>query len=160
MKIRSEVYKELRDRLLEKMPDLQYVDLQKGQFDNKQKNYPIPLPACLVEFKQVQWSESTGGQLGDCTISIRLYIDHVTDSFNGAEQEEETIKLLDNLDNIYENMQGYSGENFNPLNRISDTIVGYGERYVCYQTDFQTTLFHNDAPQKTGKIEEVKFKFD
>jgi len=159
MKIRSEVYKQIRDRLLEKMSELQYVDLQKGQFTSKPQNYPIPLPACLVEFKPVQWSEATGGQLGDSAISLYLYIDHVTDSFDGAEQEEETIQLLDNLDQLYECMQGYSGKNFSPLNRISDAVAGYGERYVCYRTNFQTTLFHSDHPQKTGKIESIKFKF-
>ena len=159
-KIRSKVYKQVRDRLLEKMPDLQYVDLQKGQFNNKPQNYPIPLPACLVEFRPVQWSKSTGGQLGDGIISFYLYIEHVTDSFNGAEQEEETINLLDKLDELYECMQGYSGENFNPLNRKSDAIAGYSEGYVCYRTDFQATLFHEDAPQKTGKIKDVKFKFN
>ena len=160
MKIRSAVYKQIRDRLLAEIPKLQYVDLQKGQFNNKQQNYPIPLPACLVEFRPVQWSQSTGGQLGDCIVSIYLYIDHVTDSFDGAEQEEETINLLDNLDDIYDCMQGYSGENFSPLNRETDVVVAYGERYVCYRTDFQTILFHSDAPQKTGKIESVKFKFN
>jgi hypothetical protein len=159
MKIRSNVYKEIRDRLLDKLPFLQYIDLQKWQFNNKAQNYPVPLPACLVEFKQVQWSQTTGGQLGDCTLSLYIYIDHVTDSFDGAEQETETINLLDYLDQLYECMQGFSGEKFAPLNRISDTIASYESRYVCYRIDFQTTLFHDDAPQKTGKIDEVNFKF-
>ncbi len=159
MKIRSEVYKQIRDKLKQGMPALQYVDLQKGQMNNKPQNYPVPLPACLVEFRQPNWSESTGGQLGDCYIRFYLYIDHVTDSFDGAELENETIELLDNLDELYELMQGFSGENFNPLNRITDDIVEYKDRYVCYRTDFRTTLFHNDKIEKTAKKPEVKMNY-
>ena len=158
MKIRSKVYKEVRDRLLAGMPGL-FVDLQKGQMSNKSQNYPIPLPACLIEFKQVGWSNTTGGQLGDSLLSFHLFIDHVTDSFNGSEREEQTIALLDKLDELYETMQGCSGEYFSPLNRTTDAVVEYRDRYVYYRMDFQTTLTHNDAPQKTTIKTEPKFKF-
>jgi hypothetical protein len=159
MKIRSVVYKQIRDKLLSSMSCLQYVDIQKGQMNNKTQNYPIPLPACLIEFQRVSWSETTGGQLGDATVSLYLYLDHVTDSFNGAEQENKTIELLDKQDIIHESMQGYAGECFNPLKRVSDSIMEYKDRYLCFRIDFQTTLFQNNPEQKTGKKTNIKFNF-
>ena len=103
----SEVYKAIRDRLLSGMT-IAYVDMQKGQFVNKSQNYPVPLPCCLIEFRQVNWSSSTGGQIGETVISIYMYIDHVTDSYNESEHENKTIELLDKLDNMYERLGGYS----------------------------------------------------
>ena len=146
--IRSKVYKSIRDRLKEKMQALVYVDLQKGQLSKKQQNYPVPLPACLVELNSANWTNTTGGQLGEPKISLYLYLDLVTDSFDGSELENETIEILDAQDELYEIMQGFSGEDFSPLSRTSDMIYEYGERYVCYRMDFQTTLFHDDEPPK------------
>lgn len=159
MKIRSKVYKDIRDKLLAEMPELQFVDLQKGQMSNKEQNYPIPLPACLVEIRPAQWSNATGGQLGDATISLYLYLDLVTDSFDAAERENETIDILDNLDRVYEVMEGFDGVVFHPLNRIADAIVEYGKRYVCYRTDFKTTFIHDDPAQIVEQKPKVKFKF-
>jgi hypothetical protein len=141
------------------MPDLKFIDLQKGQMEKKEQNYPMPLPACLVEFKQVNWSNTTGGQLGDSTISVYLYVDLVTDSFNNSELENETIDLLDNLDKVYESLQDFSGDSFGPLNRTDDAIQEYGKRYVCYRTDFRTTLLRYDSEQKTAETPGVKIGF-
>ena len=76
---RSKVYKDIKDRLLEQLPELEYVDLQKGQFSNKAQDHPIPLPAILIEFRPVNWSDSTGGQLGDAVISCLLYTSDAAD---------------------------------------------------------------------------------
>ncbi len=157
---RSKVYKDIKNRLLEQLPELQFVDLQKGQFSNKTKNHPIPLPAILIEFKPVNWSNTTGGQLGDTLISLHYYLDLVTDSFNDSEAENETIEILDNLDALYDEIDGYAGDDFNPLSRITDAITEYKEGYVVYRTDFTTTLFQNKAVQQTASKPEPKFKFN
>ena len=82
-----------------------------------------------------------------------MYIDHVTDSYNESEHENKTIELLDKLDNMYETLRGYSGKGFNPLRRISDAVVEYKDRYVCFRTDFSTTLFatHNTETETVTK---------
>ncbi len=140
--MRSRVYTEIRNRLLEKLPQLQYVDLQKGQFDKPQQNYPIPLPAALIEIKPKEWSNAaTGNQMGETIVSIYLYHDLVTDSFNGAEQEAETIKLLDTQDDVFQALECFDSDEFQPLSRISEHEPYYGDRYVCFGTDFKTLLY-------------------
>jgi hypothetical protein len=157
---RSKVYKEIQTRLLKQLPDLQYVDMQKGQFAKIQQNYPIPLPACLIEFGTVTWSNAeNGSQLGKTTVRVYHYVDLVTDSFDGAEQESETIKLLDVQDSAFEALEGYDGEDFNPLNRINDQPPQYGERFICFRTDFATTLFVTKKRQK-APLPKPKFKFN
>lgn len=100
--LRSKIYKAIRDHSKSMLPYLQACDLQKGQFINPKKNYPLPLPAMLVEFQGFRFTNLLGHkQKGDGTISIYLYLDLVTDSLDGAEQENETIELLDYMDRVY-----------------------------------------------------------
>ena len=60
--------------------------------------------------------------MGEMTVSVSLYLDLVTDSFNGAEQKTETIALLDKQDELFEALDGFDGEDFNPLNRVSEQL--------------------------------------
>ena len=71
----------------------------------------------------MNWSNMEAGhQLGEMTVSVSLYLDLVTDSFNGAEQKTETIALLDKQDELFEALDGFDGEDFNPLNRVSEQL--------------------------------------
>lgn len=161
MNIRSEIYKELKAEIKAKMPDLQYIDLQKRQFEKADQNYPIPLPACLVEFKPVTWSNTIGEQIGDAIICLHLYVDIVTDSFDGSEAEDDTINILDNQDNLHDTMQGFSGTHFAPLNRSYDNPPQYGIRYICYPVDFKTVITcPADQIITTAERPEPKFKFN
>lgn len=160
--LRSKVYLQIKERLQEKLPELQFIDLQKGQFVKPQQNYPIPLPACLIEFKPVTWSNAESGtQLGKTLISVYLYLDLVTDSFDNAEQEQETIELLDQQDSIFETLQGLDSEDFAPLNCINEEPAKYDvQRGMYFRTDFATE-FYRSLIKETNKVPKPKpnFKF-
>lgn len=142
------------------MPILQYIDLQKGQMARKDQNYPIPVPACLIEIKPTRWSSTGGGQLGQTTVSLYLYMDSVTDTFDNAESES-SVEILDNLDTLYEVVQGLYGQYFNPLNRVSDAVVEYRDRTVCFRTDFETVLLQSieNVVEQTAQTPTPKFNF-
>jgi len=142
------------------MPILQYIDLQKGQMARKDQNYPIPVPACLIEIKPTRWSSTGGGQLGQTTVSLYLYMDNVTDTYDNAESES-SVEILDNLDTLYEVVQGLYGQLFNPLNRVSDAVVEYRDRTVCFRTDFETVLLQSieNIVEQTAPTPTPKFKF-
>lgn len=159
MGIRSSIYKAIRDRLKDSIPGLAYIDLQKGQFKNKTQNYPVPLPSILVEFKSTRWHDTSGEQIGDSVISLHYYVDIVTDSFDTAEQESETIEILDSLDQLYKTMQGFSGEKFNPLDRTDDSTDDYGERFIHFRADFKTAIFEQNPETPTTQKPKIKFKF-
>ena len=140
--MRSEIYKAIRDRLKEQLPALQFIDLQKGQFVQPAQNYPVPLPAALVNITPANWSNMEAGrQMGETTVSVSLYCDLVTDSFDGAEQEAETVAMLDMQDAVFDALEGFDGENFNPLNRTDEQAPQYGTRCVCYTINFKTVIY-------------------
>lgn len=142
MRIRSEIYKTIK-QALESLPELKFIDVQKGQMNRSTENYPLPLPAALVEFKPCTWSNTGDYQIGDLMISVYLYIDLVTDSFDSSESEHETDNLLDLQDLMFETLQGLSNVHLASLNRVSDAIVEYRNQFVCYRVDFKTEIQHD-----------------
>jgi hypothetical protein len=139
--LRSDIYKAIRDHAKMTLPYLRVCDLQKGQFVNPEQNYPLPLPALLVEFQGFRFVNlGEQQQKGDGTVSIYLYINLVTDSLAGAERENETIALLDYMDGIYQTFEGFRIEGMTPLNRISEAKPQYGKRFIMFRVDFTTTV--------------------
>jgi hypothetical protein len=154
--IRSKVYNEIKDRLKEGFEGvLKHVDLQKQQFRNPSENFPIPMPAALIEFKPVSWSNIDDGQIADQVISVYLYLDLVTESFDEAEQEENTLLLLNSQDKIYEVLQESSGDYHGSMICINDQVHEYGPGYICFKADFKTLIERSHAPitQTTARPE-------
>lgn len=148
---RSKVYIEIRDRLKERMAQLKTVDLQKGQFKNQQQHLPVPMPAALIELRPLDWQHATGGQIADAVASVSLYLDLVTDSFDEAEQNDETLAILDSLDELNEALSGFSGTDFGSAMRLRDGVDHYGADYVCLKADFRFALFDNKPVRRIAK---------
>ena len=138
---RSDLYKKLRDISKSKLPDLAYVDLQKGQFKRIAENYPIPMPALLFEFSDFDFSNVlNNGQIGSATVSACLYLDLVTDSFDTCELENESLELMDRADEIFNALQGESCELFSKLIRKREAKPEYGTRYIMLRTEFTCSV--------------------
>ncbi len=137
---RSILYKSIRDIVREKLPWIQYVDLQKGQFQKPAEHYPIPLPALLVEYADTRYSNVLrSAQLGESNITLWLYLPCVTDSFDGAELEDETLQLLDKADSLYQALHGELAGGY-MLTRITDYKPVFDNNTVCFRCDYAITL--------------------
>lgn len=138
---RSKIYKPLRDQAIVGMPYLQFRDLQKGQMNKPRENYPIPLPALFIEIGDVRFSNLLEHQQkGEVMISMYLYMDMVTDSFDTAELENETIELLDHMDDVFQTFEGFAVPGLTPLVRQTEYRPQYGARFIMFRVDFTTTL--------------------
>ena len=163
---RSKIYKPLRDQALEGMPYLQFRDLQKGQMQRPRENYPIPLPALFIEIGDLRFSNLLEHQQkGDGIISIYLYMDLVADSFDGAELENETIELLDHMDDVFQTFEGFVVPGLTPLVRQTEYKPQYGTRFIMYRVDFTTTIDSGkmieriSVPKGKPEIEVKPFQF-
>lgn len=155
---RSKIYKPLKDQAIVGMPYLVFRDLQKGQMARAKDNYPIPLPALLIDIGDVRFSNlSEHQQKGDCVISIYLYMDLVTDSFDSAEMENETIELLDHMDDVFQTFEGLAIPGLTPLVRQTEYKPQYGTRFIMYRVDFTTTL---DSGKKIEQTTTTKPEVD
>lgn len=156
---RSDIYKALRDHAQTTIPFLQYIDLQKGQMQYPKQNYPLPLPALLIEIGQVSWTNlASHNQIGELIIKISLYQDNQADSFSGAELEKESLSLLNNDDLVFAAFEGFSTQDLQPLVRQRDGDPEYGKRYMCFTTEFKTVIEQGISPE-TQTIEKPPLKF-
>ena len=147
MSVRKETYKAIRDRIVAEMPWIRSIDLQKGQMETLSKTYPLPLPCALIEIGAVTWDNYiTLSQLGQATISIFVYFDHSGDSLKGSEMENESLKLMDQMDDVFQKISDLSGSAFKRLVRTGDQVVKYRPRMVVFRCDFSTTLVDSINP--------------
>ena len=159
---RSELYRAIKSEALAKMPNLAYVDLQKGQLENP-NGYPLPLPALLIEFRDATYKNlARHSQIADTTIRMYLVVDLVTDSFNDAELESETVSMLDLQDELYNTMEGLALPKATALIRECDLGVEYGIRNMTFTTDFSTavTVIDDRKSYTKTKIDNIAITTD
>lgn len=137
---RSVIYRAIRDRVKERLPWVLYIDMQKGQLRNPSDNYPIPLPALLVEMKDADTTGMLGGgQLAELEVRVHLYIDLVTDSFDTSMQEDETIGILDRWDELNAALHDFTFE-AGRFTRFRELAPEYGDRFLMLQTDYKVLV--------------------
>ncbi len=143
--MQTEIYQAIHDRLCSQLPFLQYVDLQKGQFDEESAMAALPTPAALIEFKQIDWAGATAGgyYMGVAFIAIHLYQNPVNPDFNANDRKAESLMLLHRQDELFRALEKFSGNHFQPLIRTGETILS-GTTFAGSCTEFKTTLY--DAP--------------
>jgi hypothetical protein len=148
----KDIYLRIKKTAEKEMPYLQYIDLQKKQFEKATENYPIPIPALLVEFKGADFSNiGKQGQIGDSSVNIYFYKNLVTDTFNDAELESETLELLDVKDKLFQVFQGLKIASTSRLIRKSESDFVFENDYVYFWATF-TFVQYEKKKECLGKI--------
>ncbi len=136
------LYTQIRDKIKELAPA--WIDLQKGQFLNQKENYPIPLPAVLIKLGRIRWEEfSKKNQRGELTITISQYLASATDTFADSESESTSLQILQSSDDVYEKINGLSGDFFSPLERLTDSDIDYGNGFILIETEYKVSIFQD-----------------
>ena len=144
------VYEAVRDKIASSMTWVKAIDLQKGQFDLAQENYPLPLPCALIEIKPTVWENLLNRrQEGKTVISVYLYLASVGDTVKGSSSETTSLAILDNFEDVFMNLTDLAAPSFQRLVRIWDGIIKYHADYVCYRMDFQSVLYEQIEPKTT-----------
>jgi|GEM_PF-6841167 len=66
-------YLEIGQHIFDMMPEIEWIDRDKGQIDHEEEFNSILCPAVLLDFGETNWTGlSRGNQLGDLTITTKL----------------------------------------------------------------------------------------
>lgn len=141
--MRAELYKVIKDKISSEAAFVEWVDLDRGQLDNGERELALSLPSVLIGFETIPYSEqaSRGEQRGTVTVSITLVQENFKDSFEGSSEVDESLELLQNVDALYRILQGHRGTFFTALTRTSVEKTQYDQHLVIDTILFQTTVF-------------------
>lgn len=97
------LYLSLVNRLQQKISQKLWIDLEAGQLESMDKQYPIQLPAVFIDLQDCTFvTQGQGLQYGDMNISLRVAFDVYKD-FHGDSPDVKTagdqLKLLNQIHN-------------------------------------------------------------
>ncbi|MBQ9187340.1 MAG: hypothetical protein IJ144_05905 [Prevotella sp.] len=110
--MRKQLFLAIVNRLTEKVPELQFIDLWNEQLATIQGN-TWPLPAVFIEFEQYDVHQQAN-HVRTAEISVRLHIITRAVNYNGSKDERmnQALAIFDLIDNINAAMQGLCGDCF------------------------------------------------
>ncbi|MDX1903781.1 MAG: hypothetical protein SFU27_06435 [Thermonemataceae bacterium] len=96
-----------------------FVDFWNNQ-PAKQAENVLLTPAVFLEFADINFSyQSSGVQTASVKLNTHIVLECYSDSFEGAESQEQALVLYDFVEQVYLSLQGFSQDNFTALNRIA-----------------------------------------
>lgn len=122
------LYAAIRDQVKQELTGVKWIDLDSGQLDNPEQNYPFPFPAVFIDFPNIDWQDA-GERMQDgdvqvnCRIAFRIYNQtHGNTQDNAYDTFTKAMDALAMVTTIHSKLQGFSdGLTFNRLSRISTT---------------------------------------
>lgn len=137
-------FEKVKQRLIDRVPEIKSIDLFNGQIENEKKENPIQFPACFIEFQSIDWtSKGRGIQQGIAAvkfyIAIETYKTGITGSATAALSDTSILELITK---IHVALNGFDDELFTPLARSSeqqdighDNVLVWGVVYMTQLTD-------------------------
>lgn len=123
---------------------LEYIDLQRGQFDQDEKNYPNVFTAALIQVMPILYQTMTENQQeGECTFHVDFFCkDGWMNQFNNQQDPNHGLIEIDVLDEINASIQFLNGESFKPVQLINEEELRINDHGIMsYRLTFSTKIY-------------------
>ena len=142
----QDLYVELAERIVEKMPEIQWVDLWHNQVGFLAEEHPFGTPAVFIGLRSSQTNDiGELVQVVDLQVDFYLYYETFLDTFQGAYNQEGALAFTKSLDALFGNFHGTSGKNYSSMRRVAFAPVDTGTAGNLYQVTFECKLSDNSA---------------
>lgn len=142
----QDLYLELAERISEKLPEIQWIDLWHNQVGFLAEEHPFGTPAIFIGFRSAQINDiGELVQIVDLQVDFYLYYETFLDTFKGAYNQEEALEFTKSLDALFGNFHGTSGRNYSSMRRIAFAPVDTGTAGNLYQVTFECKLHDRSA---------------
>ena len=138
---RKELFIKIKETLMQ-IPELELIDLDRGQL--KGSKYPQLFVAALIRIKRIDWETMTEHhQEGTASVDVTLYCrDGWADQHQNTGDLQHGLIEIDLLDKIAEKLQFLKGEQFKPLQQISDEEdIQSMQGIFAYKQSFSTMIY-------------------
>lgn len=138
------------------IPQLELVDLQRGQFDQGSINYPDMYTAALIRVNPINYETMTQGiQEGTCSIDVFFYCkDGWMDQHQDTADPEHGLIEIDLLDVIAEKLQFLTGDYFKPLQQTEENEEELNAQGIlCWSLSFSTIIYRRMNERKYNQVQ-------
>lgn len=161
MQFWTELYKELATKITENIPEVKWVDLWHNQVNFLEDEHPFPTPAVFLSFRSRQ-IEDAGLKVQSVKLQVDffLYYETFLDTFQGAYNQDASLRFIDTLDHLYALFHGTDGNNYSNLRRIAFNPVDTGNAGNLYQLSFECLLQDYSAMKEfiDGQVKGIDIK--
>ena len=155
------LYRSIVKQLQTKVTQQQlWIDLEAGQLEAMDENYPMQFPAVFIDLANCQWQDlSDGRQMGLLEINIRIAIDVYHDFHGDAPSLKDAADQLKLINQVHAALHTFGGGiiladdseteyidiHFSPLTRTSSNAERRADGLKVYQMTYTTENYDNHA---------------
>ncbi len=146
---RKELFTAVKNAL-NTIPQLEYVDLYRKQFENDGKDFGQYFTACLIRISSIKYETMTEqNQEGNTQIDVIFYCkDGWMHQHNKTSDPDDGLTEIDLLDAIAEKLQFLKGEQFKPLHQTEDETEDISmSPMMSYRQTFKTMIYRRINPR-------------
>lgn len=137
------IYTELVKHLRQQVPELRFIDLDRGQLEYPAENYVLLFPAVLLRIDAITWGNiGEGLQEGDLSLQARVCFETWDDinSLTPDEFFERGVENMDITDKVVRALHGLAGSNFNPLQGASTAQEFRNDGLLVFSETFRALV--------------------
>lgn len=160
----TELYKEIAEKITEKLPEIKWVDLWHDQVSFLISELPFDTPAVFIGFATLS-TEDRGILVQDCDTQIDMYLffETFSDTYWGSYNQERALDFLQSLTRLHALFHGKSGENYSGMRRVDmrrEESGGAGNLYrisfQCVITDYSAQALYDEMQDVNRELETKK----
>lgn len=153
MTVRKEIFVKIKT-ILEQIPEIELVDLQRKQFSAPQDGAPTYNTAALVELKSMSWGSIMGQkQEGTATVDVVLYVKNGWSGQNGVTNHDDfDLVEIDLHEKIIKRLQSLKGDAFKPIQLTAETAEEAVNEMMCYRLAFTTDVYRDLSLVYTNRL--------
>lgn len=155
----KELYKELAEKLTNKIGAIQWVDLWNSQVYNLENEHPFPAPAVFLAFRSQSMADAgLKVQEVEAQVDVFVFYETFADTFKGSFNQSDALGFLDILDEVNALFHGSSGTNYSSMRRVSFSPIDTGGAGNLWSVTYTCKLMDYSAKKEweSGKFADVE----
>ena len=140
MNVRKNIYNTVLNRLTE-LDIYKWIDLYKGQINSKD-SYPTGFPCAFISIRSIPYEDMTlGVKEGNLTLDVYLFFNKGGDTFYGAEDKDNSLNILDWVDDTINKIECTQSELFTELSQTDEEDLTERYKQPAYKITFNATIY-------------------
>lgn len=144
MSIRKTIYNSIVTKLKASSDyKFEWLDLWKAQVGTKkEEQYPFNFLAGFISINRINWEDMLEDvKEGTTTIEVFLFFNKYGDTFDGADDKETSLQILDTVDTIANDLHWLETDPFKELTQIAEEDLTTAYNRPAYKLTFETIIY-------------------